>query len=427
MSTRKQTAREPQEKGTSTRSKDILPADRKEVDLTDSNDENVMSDNGGWAFDIENEARSKPNFEPIPAKFSIAHNQYEKDENSNTKDQDPKINHDEIEKWCNCEDKRDVDNLEQAANDFADAFEIPRNKVTDALHQFARYQKEQADEQKSAHIEGQQVQEANSEQEASTEDKTQAETCENTSPLDDKNIHTLTEKSKQTGDRAYKKYLFGTVIIAALLGTICSTTYCLSNMSSRLRSMENEMYAVNSTMTDTKDTIARLDDDLSSFVNHASISVTPDTEPEDATVPAEDNHGYLGVRVMTVTEEMHESYGFPYGAYISEVISGGAADGGHLYTGDVVTAVNGAQISSAKDLVTAMENYKVDEKVKLTVQRLTQGEYSEKKATIQLGANPQTDEDSTEPKASDEFDSDDGDIQTEDDTTSETSSVEDAE
>ncbi len=360
-----------------------------------------------WAFtNIDTEDKG-PHYEPLPVNFSISGNQYKEDDTADIKEEvpattqddteeDPKADQDDTKQCCDCQNKGDMKNLEEAVSDLADSFGIPIDKVADALKQIASSQKAERE-----NVEDVSPEEPGEEQ---AEEKTDTEST----PEQDVYKPFVAEGNKDEEKVVappYRKYLVGTAIVAALLGTICSTTYCISNMSSRLRSMENEMYVLKCTVTDTKDTISKLDEDLTTFIDNATIYVASDDEAMDGT-EAEENRGYLGIKVMTVTDEMHELYGFPYGAYIAEVTAGGASED-HLYAGDVITAVNDAQISTAEEIVEAVGNYKIGEKVKLTVQRQAKGEYSEKKVKIELGENPETLDDIESPVEEDVVDDND--------------------
>jgi len=61
-------------------------------------------------------------------------------------------------------------------------------------------------------------------------------------------------------------------------------------------------------------------------------------------------HGLLGASVLDVTQDEDSSGSGVVGAAIKEIVSGGAADKGGLQVGDVVTGIDGIQITGATDL-----------------------------------------------------------------------------
>lgn len=88
---------------------------------------------------------------------------------------------------------------------------------------------------------------------------------------------------------------------------------------------------------------------------------------------------YIGVMVTNVTDEM-QSYGLPKGAAISSVVEDSPAEEAGLKTNDIITAVNGEEISGQNDLVKYIKAAAVGDKLKLTVYR--QGETLELTVTV---------------------------------------------
>ena len=97
---------------------------------------------------------------------------------------------------------------------------------------------------------------------------------------------------------------------------------------------------------------------------------------------AEDEKGFLGVSSRSVTDTLASFYGWPLGAYIVEVLEGSPAAEANLYVGDIVTGVNGVQITTADQLVSAISSYRHGTTIELVVQRMVNGEYKE--LTIQV-------------------------------------------
>ncbi|MGN1306118.1 MAG: S1C family serine protease [Faecousia sp.] len=88
---------------------------------------------------------------------------------------------------------------------------------------------------------------------------------------------------------------------------------------------------------------------------------------------------YIGVTVSDVSEEM-QSYGLPKGAAIKGVVEGSPAEKAGLKTNDIITAVNGEEISGQSELVKYVKAAAVGDKLKLTVYR--QGETLELTVTV---------------------------------------------
>lgn len=93
--------------------------------------------------------------------------------------------------------------------------------------------------------------------------------------------------------------------------------------------------------------------------------------------------GYLGVSVRTVTEEASE-FNMPQGAYVDQVSKNGAADKAGILVGDIITAVNGIQITTKDGLSELVNSYRVGTKVKITLMRGTNGTYEEMEVTATL-------------------------------------------
>ncbi len=87
------------------------------------------------------------------------------------------------------------------------------------------------------------------------------------------------------------------------------------------------------------------------------------------------NSGYLGIYGRDVSEEISSGYGMPNGVYVAQTIAGGGAENAGIYAGDIITAVNGTEVSSMTDLQAQLANYQAGETVTVTIQRLANGEY----------------------------------------------------
>lgn len=93
---------------------------------------------------------------------------------------------------------------------------------------------------------------------------------------------------------------------------------------------------------------------------------------------AEEDKGYMGVKIVTSDSSSSDYYNIPEGAYIREVTKGGPADKAGLAIGDVIIAVEGDDVSTSEELVDIIGTYEAGETVTITVM-MRQGRNYEKK------------------------------------------------
>lgn len=103
----------------------------------------------------------------------------------------------------------------------------------------------------------------------------------------------------------------------------------------------------------------------------------------------EEERGYLGVYIETITSDMYASFGWPMGVYVRELIAGGAAEGSELLTGDIITGVNGITISTAQQLSERINCYRYGTTVTLTVERLLDSGYETLTIDVTLRKRPE--------------------------------------
>ena len=104
---------------------------------------------------------------------------------------------------------------------------------------------------------------------------------------------------------------------------------------------------------------------------------------------------YIGVSVSTVSNEA-TGYGLPGGASVQQVVEGGPAEKAGLQVNDIITAVNGTEISSSGELVEIVGNCAPGDELTLSVYRqgetleltLTVGEQS--KSALEATSNQQS-------------------------------------
>ncbi len=84
---------------------------------------------------------------------------------------------------------------------------------------------------------------------------------------------------------------------------------------------------------------------------------------------SEEEQGYIGISGVTVTTDVSEVYSMPQGVYVAQVSEGGGAANAGIQKGDIITALNGEEISSMEDLKGRLEYYAAGTTVTLTVER----------------------------------------------------------
>ena len=82
-------------------------------------------------------------------------------------------------------------------------------------------------------------------------------------------------------------------------------------------------------------------------------------------------HGYLGVQLMDITEELREFYGAPRdaGVLVSRVGEDSPAAAAGFEVGDVITAVGGESTENSWDVVRSVAQFEPEEQVSLEVIR----------------------------------------------------------
>ena len=107
-------------------------------------------------------------------------------------------------------------------------------------------------------------------------------------------------------------------------------------------------------------------------------------------IVAEEDRGYLGVVIQTVTEDLANLLGMPYGVRVQSVTEDSAAAEAGIYTGDVITAVNGTKVTTNEQLIAQVNSYKYGVYVRVTFQRQINGKWTEMFADVKLMKRPST-------------------------------------
>lgn len=113
------------------------------------------------------------------------------------------------------------------------------------------------------------------------------------------------------------------------------------------------------------------------------------TELMSREILKESEQGFLGIRGTEITEEISQQLQMPIGVYIGELVEGGAAIEGGLRQADIITSVNGIEITSMIQLREYVTSFRVGTELEVTFMRNVNGVYEEKVITMKLGANPE--------------------------------------
>ena len=100
---------------------------------------------------------------------------------------------------------------------------------------------------------------------------------------------------------------------------------------------------------------------------------------------SDDEASYLGIAGVDVTDEVSSYYSMPTGVYISQVMSGSAAEEAGIQAGDILTSFDGKTISTMEELQSLMEYYAGGTTVEVVVQRANNGVYEEISLSVTLG------------------------------------------
>ena len=81
--------------------------------------------------------------------------------------------------------------------------------------------------------------------------------------------------------------------------------------------------------------------------------------------------GWLGVSLQELTPKLAQSFGLKTskGAVVTQVVKGGPADNAGIKVGDVITGLQGKQISDVAELRNAIADTKIGKEVELTILR----------------------------------------------------------
>ena len=99
----------------------------------------------------------------------------------------------------------------------------------------------------------------------------------------------------------------------------------------------------------------------------------------------EEKAGYLGVNIISVTNDVAKAYDLPMGVYVKSVVEGSAAEKAGIQAGDVITKVDGSSVSSAEELIEALTYFEAGEAVEIVVKTRESG-YEEQEILVTLSS-----------------------------------------
>ncbi len=114
--------------------------------------------------------------------------------------------------------------------------------------------------------------------------------------------------------------------------------------------------------------------------------------------------GYLGVSGLDIGTEDAEKYNMPQGVYIAKVESGSAAEQAGLRVGQIITKIDGKEITTASQLAQTVQSHKGGDTLTITVATADNGSYPETDVTVTLQSQadrPQSEDPAAEEKMQD--------------------------
>ena len=98
-------------------------------------------------------------------------------------------------------------------------------------------------------------------------------------------------------------------------------------------------------------------------------------------------NAYMGIQGRDLSAYDASSFNMPQGVYLLAVVDGGPAAQAGLQSGDIITALDGSQISSMNEIKAALAKKNPGDTMTVTISRSDErGTYSEQEVTITLGS-----------------------------------------
>ena len=179
----------------------------------------------------------------------------------------------------------------------------------------------------------------------------------------------------------------GTVSSTGLIQTDASINS--GNSGGGLFNMKGELIAINEAKSSTSSSGVTVDNMGFAIPMAKAIPILQamiDGEDYEDSSASTGNSAYLGVSVAEVTEEVSSMYNMPVGVYVSSVAKGTAADKAGIQQGDIITAMDGTQVTSFEELSAAIGAKEPGDSVTITISRAANGEYEEMQIEAVLGS-----------------------------------------
>ena len=106
---------------------------------------------------------------------------------------------------------------------------------------------------------------------------------------------------------------------------------------------------------------------------------------ETRTEVAEEDASWLGINGVDMSQNDARTYNMPEGVYVYSLVENGPAAAAGLQERDIITAIEGTGVASMNELKTQLSYYAGGTQVELTVERLTDGQYTEMTIPVTLG------------------------------------------
>ncbi|MCD8337913.1 MAG: trypsin-like peptidase domain-containing protein [Lachnospiraceae bacterium] len=106
----------------------------------------------------------------------------------------------------------------------------------------------------------------------------------------------------------------------------------------------------------------------------------------------ESERAYLGVYTQDISSEARELYGIPSGVYIIHVESGSPAEEAGLQQGDIISAMDGVNVSSSDGFEELLTYYQAYETVTMEILTSSSGSYISKTVSVTFSAQPEEDD-----------------------------------
>lgn len=103
-------------------------------------------------------------------------------------------------------------------------------------------------------------------------------------------------------------------------------------------------------------------------------------------VVPEERAAFLGIQGIEITQEDAQRYQMPLGIYLAQVGEGTAAEQAGLQSGDIMTAIDGNDVSTQEALSRTMSYYAAGDTAEVTYMRADNGKYIEHRTKVTFGS-----------------------------------------